>query len=187
MINCELINMRQMDVYPTDAHLHIGKPRFRRETRQFALRGGLAPARVKSVGCFFAHEAREHSTDSPVVRPEAVPNTKRETPAANEHASHLAERQCFIGKELEPLLAEDCVKAGIRQTEIERAPLNPFNRRARSCRERDSHADHSGIEIDTDHAARGTHTLRRHTCHDPGTTRHVQHRLTFREANSLDK
>ena len=62
-----------------------------------------------------------------------------------EHAVHLPHCDHFIREELQPLLTENYVKAGILQSKIERAPFKPFDAGSCRCRERLRNGDHSGI------------------------------------------
>ena len=65
-----------------------------------------------------------------VVNHGAIPHAEREAATMDEHAAHLLHCQRLIGKKLQPMLTEDHVKARIRQSKIERAALEPFDRGA---------------------------------------------------------
>ena len=110
MVQRELIQTREVDIDPTDAHVYSGKARFCCETLQFLFGGGL-PRSAKPDGGFVADKSSERFTDGAVVKPDAIPDAERETAAMTEHAAHLPQRERLIGKELQSLLAENHVKA----------------------------------------------------------------------------
>ena len=105
----------------------------------------------------------------------------------NEHSAHLPKRRQLVGKELEALLAQNCVKAGIRQSQIEGTALEPFDRRAHGRRERPCHGDHSRVEVDPNDPSGRTDTLRSNTRHEAGAAGDVQHALATAESGGIDQ
>src|SRR5438445_5714645 len=148
-----------MDIDPADAHLDAGKARSRCKMLQFLSGGGLAPAGEELDGGFVADVPGECFTNGTVVEAGAVPYAERETAAMLEHATHVPQRERLVGKELQPLLAENRVEAGIRQSKIERAALDPLDRCPSRCRERTLDGEHPAIQIDTYTAPSTTGTL----------------------------
>src|SRR5947208_8117571 len=187
MAQRELIQMGQMDIGPADARLDAGKARFRCKMVQFLSGGGLAPAGEELDGGFVADVASECFTNSTVVEPEAVPYAERKTTAMLEHATHLPQRERLVGKELQPLLTENRVEAGSRQSKIERAALEPPARSPSRCRERSRDGEHPGVQIDTNDVPAGTDALRRSARHDASPASNIQHPLALREPSAVDK
>src|SRR5258707_15690230 len=153
--------MVPMDIDPADAHLDAGKARFRCKMLQVLSGGGLAPAGEELDGGFVADVPGECFTNGTIVEPGAVPYAERETAAMLEHAAHLPQRERLVGKELQPLLTENRVEAGIRQSKIERAALDPLNRCPGPSRQRSRDGGQPGAQIDTHDEPPGTQALRR--------------------------
>jgi hypothetical protein len=99
MVEREFIQRRQADIHPTDANIHRCKTRLRREMPQFFCGGSLA-RRAKAIGSFGSHEASKRFTHSAVVRPNAAPDTERETATMVEHATHFPQRGQLVRKKL---------------------------------------------------------------------------------------
>src|SRR5437762_7853305 len=114
MIEDETVQARQVNVEPIDASLHVGKTGFCCETLQLALGRNLSGSAKLRRGCI-ANESSERFADRGVVEPRTIPDAERETSAVDQHAAHLPQRDQLVGKELQSLLTENCVEAGIRQ------------------------------------------------------------------------
>jgi hypothetical protein len=84
------------------------------ETLQVLL-GWDLPGRAKLRPGFVADKSSERFAYRSVVEPRTIPDAKRETSAVDEHAAHLPQRDQLVGKELQSLLAENHVEAGIWQ------------------------------------------------------------------------
>src|ERR1700730_10834146 len=160
MMQYELIQMGQVEIQPTDANLDVGKARVYCKALQFVFGWDLSRG-AKLHGCRIADVSRERFADGAVVGTNPDPHAERQTASMNEHSAHLPQRHQLVGKELEALLAQNCVKAGIRQSQIEGTALEPFDRRgAHGRRERPRHGDHSRIEVDPNDPSGRTDTLR---------------------------
>jgi len=187
MAQRELIQMGQMDIDPADAHLDAGKARSRCKMLQFLSGGGLAPAGEELDGGFVADVPGECFTNGTALAARAVPYAERETAAMLEHATHVPQRERLVGKELQPLLAENRVEAGIRQSKIERAALDPLDRCSSRCRERSRDGEHPGVQIDTNDVPTGTDALRRSASHDASPASNIQHALALRKPSAVDE
>jgi hypothetical protein len=114
-------------------------------------------------------------------------SASRPPPAAADHAAHLAHGACLVGEELQPLLAQHRVDAPVREAEIERAALEPFDRRSPRRRQRPRDADHAGVEIDSDDVPGRTDPLGGDARHHAGAACHVEHALARREPRGVDQ
>src|SRR5437870_1476804 len=99
MVQCEFIEMGQMDIDPNNAHVHSRQTRFDCETLQFIFAGDL-PRGGKLLGSCIAHESSQRFSDGTMVEPDAVPHAECETAAPDEHATDLLQRDGFVWKEL---------------------------------------------------------------------------------------
>src|SRR6266487_1746522 len=186
MLQRELSNARQVDIDPINAHLHIGKPCFRREALQ-VLFGRDLPRRAEARTSLGRYELSKRVAGGLMISADALPYAERETAAAVEHAAHFPQRARFIGKELQALLTQNCFEARILQSKVERAALKPFDRSAVGSRKRARDGDHSRIQVDADHPPGGTDPLRRNSCHDPCPASHVQHALASGQPRGVDQ
>jgi hypothetical protein len=114
MIEDETVQTRQVNIEPIDANLHVGKTGFCCETPQLVLGWHLSGRAKLRRGCI-ANESSERFADCSVVESRTIPDAERETSTVDEHAPHLPQRDQFVGKELQSLLTENRVEAGIRQ------------------------------------------------------------------------
>ena len=118
---------------------------------------------------------------------DGAPDGDAEAAPRPQCAPHLAEGSRAVGEELQPLLAENRVEAGIRQSKIERAALDPLDRCSSRCRERSRDGEHPGVQIDTNDVPTGTDALRRSASHDASPASNIQHALALREPSAIDK
>src|SRR5260370_40502445 len=115
-----------MDIDPGNANLYVGESGFGPEVLQF-FSGWCLPRSAEANGRFVTDESVECFPDGTIINPGTAPYAEREPPARAQHATHLLQRNDFIRKELEALLAENDIEAGIVQPESECATLKPLN------------------------------------------------------------
>src|SRR5262245_9529419 len=184
MVQREFINARQVNIDAMEAHLHLRKTRLRCKELQLRLARDLS-RRAEAAGGFARYESSESRADGFMICADAIPHAEREAAPMVEHATHLAQREQLVGKELKSLLTQNHVKARIRQSRVKRAALEPFDRCAGRGRKRARNQDHSRVQIDTNDASAGTGALRRDTSDDARSASNVQHALAGRHPTDV--
>src|SRR5580704_4652263 len=100
MMQYELIQMGQVEIEPTNAHLDVGKARIACNPLQLLLGRDLSRG-AELRGCRITDVSRERFADGAVVGTDPDPHAERQTTSMNEHSAHLPQRPQPVGKELE--------------------------------------------------------------------------------------
>src|SRR5262245_28888973 len=88
MLQREFVHMRQVDIDPIDAQLHVGKAGLRCKPLKVGSARTL-PRRAKTGCGFRGYEASKRIADGAMISADTVPYAEREAATAVEHAPHL--------------------------------------------------------------------------------------------------
>src|SRR5919201_4492470 len=110
MLEGEAVQPRKMNIHPLDTHFNVAETRACGKALQFLAGGHIARGAKASSGVF-ARELRERLSERTVIDADAPPHAERQAPAAAQYPPHLTQRECFVRKKLQALLAKNRVDA----------------------------------------------------------------------------
>ena len=169
-----------------DANLDVEETRLEGQAADFSFTRRLA-RRAEADGNLVAQELPDGVSDGGVVNPAAAPDTQGNPAAIVKHPMHFPQRERLVREELQSLLTKDGVDAPVRQAEVQRASLDPFDGRSRSSRQGSGDCKHCGIQVQSDDCSGRAYALRGNPRDHAGSARDIKDPIARGEACRIDQ